>query len=221
MVTKFNSQKREPLTSDVAMEIRSAIISGRIKPGDKISEAGLSREMNISRYPIREAFRYLEKEGLVYTIPYKGTFVVKFTIRDIEEIFKLRSAIEILAVEEIIKNINEDILNKLSKILDEMKKQKSITGHVTKDLEFHKTICELSGNKRLLKIWEDLEYQLSLCIAMDKNVLIMPAEKENMEEHLLIFNSIKNIDIKQAKKIYEKHLEKGLHHIREYMLKNE
>ncbi len=221
MANIFNSQKREPLTSDVAMEIRSAIISGRIKPGEKISEARLSREMNISRYPIREAFRYLEKEGLVNTIPYKGTFVVKFTIRDIEEIFKLRNAIEILAVEEIIKNINEDILNKLSKILDEMKKQKSINGHVSKDLEFHKTICELTNNKRLIKIWEDLECQLSLCIAMDKNVLIMPAKKENIEEHLLIFNSIKNIDINQAKKIYEKHLEKGLQHIKEYMLKND
>ena len=216
----FYSKNREALTNDVVMEIRNAIIKGQIKPGEKIIEAKLSREMNISRYPIREAFRYLEKEGLVTTIPYKGTFVVDFSAEDIEEIFFLRTAIETFAVEQLIINKNSDVLNKLSGILEDMKNQKTIEGHVSKDLEFHRSICELTGNKRLIKIWNDLEYQLILCITMDKQVLINPVEKENIEEHLLIFNSIKKNDIDLAKKIYKEHLEKGLHHIKEYMSKN-
>ena len=216
----FNSKNRESLTNDVVAEIRGAIISGKIKPGEKIIEAKLSREMNISRYPIREAFRYLEKEGLVVTIPYKGTFVVKLTVEDIEEIFALRMAVENLAIEQIIKKNNNEIINKLSEILDDMQKQKSIKGHVSKDLEFHKTICELTGNKRLLNVWENLEDQLSLCISMDKQFLICPAEKENIEAHLLIFDSIRQKNVTMAQEIYKKHLEEGLNNIKEYMLKN-
>ena len=68
----------------------------------------LAEEMHISRFPIREALRILEKEGLVETKPFKGTYVAELTERDMQELYSLRSAIEEFAVRLLIKNIDED-----------------------------------------------------------------------------------------------------------------
>jgi DNA-binding transcriptional regulator YhcF (GntR family) len=77
-------------------EIREAIRKGKLKPGDRLVEMQLAEEMHISRFPIREALRYLEKEGLVETKPFKGTYVAKLTERDMEELYSLRSAISMM-----------------------------------------------------------------------------------------------------------------------------
>jgi DNA-binding GntR family transcriptional regulator len=89
-------------------EIREAIRKGKLKPGDRLVEMQLAEEMHISRFPIREALRYLEKEGLVETKPFKGTYVAKLTERDMEELYSLRSAIEEFAVRILIKDIDDE-----------------------------------------------------------------------------------------------------------------
>lgn len=78
MTTIFEKQKRETLVDMALRDIRTAIRTGKLKPGDRIVETRLAEEMNISRFPIREALRYLEKEGLVRTSSFKGTYVSEF-----------------------------------------------------------------------------------------------------------------------------------------------
>jgi DNA-binding GntR family transcriptional regulator len=78
MTTIFEKQKRETLVDMALRDIRTAIRTGKLKPGDRIVETRLAEKMNISRFPIREALRYLEKEGLVRTSSFKGTYVSEF-----------------------------------------------------------------------------------------------------------------------------------------------
>ena len=82
----FSKQKRATLTDQALRQIREAIRSGKLKPGDRLVEAQLAQEMHISRFPIREALRYLEKEGLVHTEPFKGSYVAQLTEKDMEAI---------------------------------------------------------------------------------------------------------------------------------------
>ena len=79
--------KKEPkvLAQEVASDIKRAIVNGMIKPGEKINETQIARDMGISRSPVREALQMLKKEGVVVSIPYKGTFVNLLGKKDIEK----------------------------------------------------------------------------------------------------------------------------------------
>jgi DNA-binding GntR family transcriptional regulator len=88
MPTVFTRQKRATLTDQVLKEIREAIRCGNLKPGERLIEMQLAEEMQISRFPIREALRYLEKEGLVETKPFKGSHIAQFTEKDMEAIMQ-------------------------------------------------------------------------------------------------------------------------------------
>jgi DNA-binding GntR family transcriptional regulator len=120
MARVFSKQKRPTLMSQALQEIREAIRKGKLKPGDRLVEMKLAKEMHISRFPIREALRYLEKEGLVETKPFKGTYVVQLTERDMEELYSLRSAIEAFAIRILIKHIDAEKIKKLESIFDSM-----------------------------------------------------------------------------------------------------
>ena len=117
MTTIFEKQKRETLVDMALRDIRTAIRTGKLKPGDRIVETRLAEEMNISRFPIREALRYLEKEGLVRTSSFKGTYVSEFGKRDLIELYQLRSAIEELAVRLVIRNLDTDKIDVFDTII--------------------------------------------------------------------------------------------------------
>ena len=79
-------------------EIEHAILGGELKSGENLTESRLSKELGVSRTPVREALRQLELEGLVRTVPNKGAVVVGVTEKDIEDIYVIRTRIEDLAV---------------------------------------------------------------------------------------------------------------------------
>ncbi len=120
MARVFTKQKRPTLMNQALKEIREAIRKGKLKPGDRLVEMQLAKEMHISRFPIREALRYLEKEGLVATKPFKGTYVAQLTERDMEELYSLRSAIEAFAILILIKHIDAEKIKKLESIFQSM-----------------------------------------------------------------------------------------------------
>ena len=82
------------LVGQVARILTQAIVQGRLPPGSKVVEAGIARELGISRAPVREAARLLEKQGLLVRSPRRGFFVRKLEIRNIDEIYDLRICIE-------------------------------------------------------------------------------------------------------------------------------
>jgi DNA-binding GntR family transcriptional regulator len=202
----FSKQKRATLTDQALRQIREAIRSGKLKPGDRLVETQLAEEMHISRFPIREALRYLEKEGLVHAEPFKGTYVAQLTEKDMEELYSLRSAIEELAVRILLKTIDAKKIKKLESIVASMieaSKSEDIDKMITEDLRFHQTICELSGHRRLLDVWLNLENQLHIFLTIEKD--LFGNSLRFVTTHHPILEAIKGRKIRPAQKAIRDH----------------
>ncbi|MBW2410878.1 MAG: GntR family transcriptional regulator [Deltaproteobacteria bacterium] len=218
----FSKQKRSTLMDGAFQQIREAIRSGKLKPGDRLVETQLAEEMQISRFPIREALRYLEKEGLVEAKPFKGTYVARLTEKDMEELYSLRSAIEELAVRILIKNIEEDKIKKLESIVADMvqaSKNDNIDKMISEDLRFHQTICEMSGHRKLLDVWLNLENQLQIFLTIEKD--LFENSYQYVTTHHPILEAIKSGKISSAQKAIRDHLKLAMSVIRQgYWEKN-
>ena len=212
----FSRQKRATLTDQALRKIRDAIRSGKLKPGEHLVEMQLADEMQISRFPIREALRYLEKEGLVVTKPFKGTHVAQFTEKDMEELYSLRSSLEELAVRILIENLDEKKIKKLETIIQSMQ-QTSQTGNldqmISEDLRFHQTICELSGHRKLLGVWQTLESQLQVFLNIEKD--FFETAYQYVATHDPIMEAIKKRNVETAEKAILEHLGLAMRIIRE------
>lgn len=212
----FAKQKRATLTGQALLQIRDAIRTGKLKPGDRLVETQLAEEMQISRFPIREALRYLEKEGLVQTEPFKGTYVAQLAETDMEELYSLRSAIEELAVRILIANIDQQKIDALKSVLASMVKcsQKGRRNKmIIEDLRFHRTICELSGHRKLLEVWSTLENQLRSFLTIEKDLFATP--HQYVKTHNPIIAAIECEDTTLAEKAIRDHLELGMRIIRQ------
>ena len=212
----FSRQKRATLTDQALKEIREAIRSGKLKPGERLVEMQLAEEMQISRFPIREALRYLEKEGLVETRPFKGTHVVEFTEKDMAELYSLRSALEELAVRILVENLDDKKIKQLETIVHAMQ-QASQTGNldqmISEDLRFHQTICEMSGHRKLLEVWQTLESQLQVFLTIEKD--FFETAYLYVSTHDPIMDAIKQRNAKKAEKAIRDHLGLAMRVIRE------
>ena len=212
----FTRQKRATLTDQVLKEIREAIRCGKLKPGERLIEMQLAEEMQISRFPIREALRYLEKEGLVETKPFKGSHVAQFTEKDMEELYSLRSSLEELAVRILIENLDEKKIKELETIIQSMQKA-SLDGHlvqmISEDLRFHQTVCELSDHRKLLGVWQTLESQLQVFLNIEKD--FFETAYQYVATHDPIMEAIKKRNVETAEKAIREHLGLAMRIIRE------
>ncbi|MGH9452465.1 MAG: GntR family transcriptional regulator [Terriglobia bacterium] len=144
-------------TKDKALElIRSAILDGRLHPGERITELRLSSEMDVSQGVVREALQDLEFQGLVIRIPKRGTFVTDFGMEDIRQIYEFRMECEGLAVELARKKgrPNEADLADLQQAISQMQMGADSGDFLQfsrNDLRFHEYLWQMSGNHYLEK----------------------------------------------------------------------
>jgi DNA-binding GntR family transcriptional regulator len=117
-----NFVKPAVLVENVSRILSEAILEGALKEGDQLIEAELKDQFGISRSPLREAFRVLEKKGLVEIVPRKGTFVKNISRRDIEEHFPVRSVLEGLAAREAYRRITDEDLEEMTLAFENMKR---------------------------------------------------------------------------------------------------
>lgn len=108
------------LSTDLYINLRKDILQGRLKQGEKLTEQKICDEYGISRTPVREAFRQLELEGFIETLPNRGAFVRGFSPQDIQDLYELRKAYEILAVRWAIERITDKELEKLEEAFEFM-----------------------------------------------------------------------------------------------------
>lgn len=173
MASIFKAEKRSILVEQVSNQIRDAIKAGKLRSGDRLIETDLANSMKIGRNAVREAIRYMEKEGLVTSEPFKGARIAELTAKDLEDLYDLRIVLEELAIKTLVKTLDEEKKAQLEAVVDRMK-QVASTGTVKEavdiDLTFHQTICELSGNRRLLQAWQNLSNQLRAFIAQEDHL---------------------------------------------------
>jgi DNA-binding GntR family transcriptional regulator len=207
----FKKNKRITLTMRALNQIREAIKSGRFKPGDRVIEGEVAQEMGISRFPVREAIRLLQNEGLLVSLPFKGAFVPEFRESDLEELYTLRSSLEELAIRIFTEKANEHGIKKLESIIAAMDQAaKTLDGEkfVLEDLKFHRTLCQLSGHTKLLEVWMTLYHQLRSFIANeelsyeDKDILV--------KVHYPLLEAIKSGNPKLAEESIRSHFIRAL-----------
>ncbi|MET0876137.1 MAG: GntR family transcriptional regulator [Tardiphaga sp.] len=157
------------LVGQVARILTKAVIQGQLLPGAKVVEAGIARELGISRAPVREAARLLEQQGLLIQHPRRGFFVRRLEARDIDEIYDLRTCVEchagVLAAQNLTPT-TRDMLRRQIDVLQETADLDDPARQVEEDYKFHRMICEIAGSKRLLRLFDDLASELRMVIGL-------------------------------------------------------
>ena len=106
----------KPLSEVVSETLRQAIQDGTLKPGERLMEIPLAEELGVSRTPIREAIRKLELEGFVVMVPRRGTYVANISLKDITQVFEIRSALEELAAGLAAERITSEEIETLERV---------------------------------------------------------------------------------------------------------
>ncbi|NPV91837.1 MAG: GntR family transcriptional regulator [Firmicutes bacterium] len=187
--------------------LREAIVSGVLKPGERLMEMQLAEDLGVSRTPVREAMRKLELEGFVHTIPRKGIFVVDYTDKDIVDTFKVRLALEVLAVELAVPNITDEDIEKLIGVLEEEAESienKELEDMVRTDERFHDIILQASGNRQLLQIVVNLREQINRFRFV--SVGGRGRSEEVLVEHRLIMEGLSSGDVELAAERTAEHI---------------
>jgi len=203
---KLDSYK--PLREVISETLREAIVSGTLKPGERLMEIQLAEELGVSRTPVREAIRKLELEGFVVMIPRRGTYVADLSIKDVNEVFEIRTALDILAAGLAVERITEEELEQLERVLVEIGEyieQNDIEKIVAADSRYHDILYRASRNDRLVGIINNLREQFtrfrSISMAYPGRI------KNTVEEHRQLVEAIAQRDIALAQRLAREHME--------------
>jgi len=194
----------ETLASKVTSYLRDLILIHKtFRKGDKIVEADIAEKLNISRAPVRDALRQLESEGLVISIPRKGTFVTDPSLEAMEEIYDIRFLLECRIYEILIEKdlLNDRDFEKMTQVIDQMGKivgsalplEKKLSDFVNKDIEFHQYTWSKAERPLTKKILTDLYHQLKL--GMFEDLLHEKDLDSIVENHYRIIRELKEGNI--------------------------
>ncbi|HYF84093.1 MAG TPA: GntR family transcriptional regulator [Clostridia bacterium] len=198
----------KPLREIVFESVRGAIISGVLKPGERLMEVQLAEKLGVSRTPIREAIRKLELEGLVIMMPRKGAYVADLSLKDITDVLEIRAALEGLAAGLAALRITDEEIEELE--LNALQFHQALEADdfdmiVQKDIEFHDRIFKATRNDKLLQITNNLREQVQRFRIMYINK--SNKSKDLAKEHYEIAEAISKRNIDMAEKIAKKHIE--------------
>lgn len=152
----------------VVQRLRALIVSGDVQPGDRLVEERLTERFGVSRAPLREALRILERDGLVKSLPRRGYIVIPITAEDVREIYSLRFGLERLAIELGVPVRDPSRLEPMREALDDMKagvEAGDDDAVLAANSRFHLALVGLAGHQRLNATYERLRLQLELCMA--------------------------------------------------------
>jgi DNA-binding GntR family transcriptional regulator len=209
---KLDLSDYRPLRDVVFDNLRESILTGKLKPGQRLMEIQLAEGLGVSRTPIREAIRKLELEDLVVMLPRKGAYVSNMSLKDITNVLQVRAKLEGLSSSLAAKKRNDIDVENLKKMTEEFKKLSSredmsyddIMELSKKDIDFHKAIRKMSDNNALTKavtsIWEqEYKFRLSYMKCYDTSMSIA-------DEHMGIVKAIIDGDDKLAEELTSKHI---------------
>lgn len=162
-IMQQNMNEYLPLRDVVFNTLRQAILTGELKPGERLMEIHLADRLGVSRTPIREAIRKLELEGLVVMIPGKGAQVARITEKNLKDVLEVRRALDMLAVRLACSRMDDEYKKQLREACDEFARvvKNNNTKDITEaDVRFHDIINKATGNDRLIQLVNNLAEQM-------------------------------------------------------------
>lgn len=196
------------LTDEIVDIIRDRILKGEYKIGEKIKENQIATEFKVSRTPIREAFKQLENEGLIDYVPNRGCFAKGFTRQDIEDIYAVRKALEIMAVEWAVSRISDQQIKALkeqSELMEFYTARKDSDKVLELNSAYHDIIYDAAGSRfmaQILRSYKEYIEQTRKVILYEQAYL-----EEILQEHKVILEAIIARDAECAKAAMADHLE--------------
>lgn len=207
-LTKIKMDDYMPLRDVIFNTLRDAIVSGDLKPGERLMEVSLAEKMGVSRTPVREAVRRLEMEGLVTMTPRKGTHVAELSVKDIMDVLEVRAALDRLATELAASRTRPENIRQLESIHRQYiayLQKENLQGAIKKDVEFHDAIYHASGNNKLISVAANLREQIYRF-----RVLYMKDfsnAEDVLTEHEQILQALTDKDPGRAGQLAQEHIE--------------
>ena len=195
------------LSSRVFHTIREDILNGKYQANEELKEKSIGEERGVSRTPVREALRQLELEGLVHIIPNKGAFVENVTLKDIKDIYEIRSLLEGLCARWAANNITKEQLEELEETVflsDFHFSKENWDQMVELDNRFHEIVYEACGSKELTRVLRDYHHYLQRIrkITLEQKT----RARASMDEHCKIAEALKARDAAEAERCASIHI---------------
>ncbi|KAA9022006.1 GntR family transcriptional regulator [Niallia endozanthoxylica] len=197
------------ITAQATNAIREAIIKGEYEPGEKLSEISLSEYYKISRTPIREALKQLEREGLVEIIPRVGSCVTKPTEKELSELFTMKEVLEGLAAGLLVEQGNTKAIEEVQKSVALMEKAVQISDHnlyVEANDTFHKVILEGADNSKLSFTLNLLLNQIGYSRYVYLTIEAPHRIEKSLQEHQAILKALLEGNREEAEKAMRAHV---------------
>ena len=175
----FDEVQKDDLVSIVRDRIKEAILAGTFAPGQKIAESDIARQMDVSRAPIREAARLLERQGLLVAKKNAGFFIRPMERRHIDEIYEMRIILQTAAIRLAVSRVTDEDIASLEEHLAGRKA--AAQAHEPRDylkdlVDFQLELCRCSGNERLTRVFAEISDEIRLILSWVGIVYRQPAE---------------------------------------------
>jgi DNA-binding GntR family transcriptional regulator len=190
-----------------AAAIRSAILEGELAPGERLKEKDLARRLGISSTPVREALQALDGEGLIELVPNRGAVVRRYTIDDLEELYRLRALLEGYAARRAAGSITAEQLEDLSASclrFGRLRADGDLRDLVKENLRFHSTILEAAGGSYLTEL---VHRVLRIPLVYQVYVWYSPEQKAVSEDyHRQLARLLEERDAVRAESVMQEHV---------------
>lgn len=201
----FQNLGRELAPEQVTQRLREAIAVGALHPGQRLNQAELAERLGVSRMPIREALRRLEAEGLVVMQPYKGAVVAGLSAEELNEIYEMRIALEVLALRRSVPNMDDEALGEMRRLLEEMDREEDTGAWVVHNRRFHDLLYQRAERALLLDIIDNLR------VKSDRFLRLFATRRDRtdhaQEEHWAIYEACRQRDVDAAARLLQGHLQ--------------
>ncbi len=204
------SKKQTSSASNLAyVKLRDLITYGSLSPGEKIVESRLEKKFAISRTPIREAIKQLEKRGYIEIVHNRGAYVKKVSLDELEKTYDVLSILESYGAKLAARRVTDETIRKLKEINEELKEY----GHLSKyrkylegNSEFHRILCEISGNNVLENLSSELRDRVYRYRFL--GITIPGHIKEYIAEHEMMIRALKDRDAEKVGHTVWQHIQR-------------
>lgn len=216
----FESVEAPDLVGLVEAQLTRAIVEGHLAPGSRIVEAEIARRMGVSRAPVREAARRLERQGVLVARPRHGFAVRTISVQEIDDLFEVRISLEMTSVELACRKADDAGLARLRALVDAMVHDAPTQPQhvrIATDLAFHTLISELSGNAHLHRIFSNTQTEMQMIIALIDAVYHDPETMANT--HYPIVDALESRDVDASRLAMREHLDDAWQQVRALFVK--
>lgn len=220
-VLEYPVERPLTLRERIVEFIKDSVVSGMLKPGERVPEQEIARNFGISRTPIREAFRQLESEGFITVTPRKGAVVSPITDKDVREFYVIKGLMEGYAARTACSKLTQKDIKKLENLNAQMKRcaeKNDVKGFFSLDNQFHETFFKACGNEKLCNLINNLVKQFE---RFRITALSLPGRMQSsVVQHDGIIQAFKDNNAELAEKLVSANAEKGSDVLVEEILKD-